>query len=386
MIGPIQIKEAIASRKLHFWYQPKVSFLSGRICGCEALIRWRTDDGTILPPSEFLPQVEKAGMMTAIAQHMFTELCIDIPSIIDAMPEIEVSFNLTAQDLEHPGMIGQIKDAIANNVIQARNLQIELTETAIPKNQNDMLRGIQSLLDMGVQLAMDDFGTGYSSLDALHRLPFDVLKIDQSVIKGLPTSVGCAVIVNASIRMAYEMGLTVVAEGVETEAIFEHLLNTGCTQGQGYFISKPLPLGKFMAFLGKGHSWITFPFGLIRHAEIDHVQWRKTVLEVALSHGRPVIENENIIAHASGEHCRFGRWLTENGGLFSVDKRMRELVRTHTAVHNDALHLLERAKSNINPNELLSITSAFSARSDVLLHQLQELALHSMLQHFKKAA
>jgi EAL domain-containing protein (putative c-di-GMP-specific phosphodiesterase class I) len=386
MIGPKQIHEAIASKRLHFWYQPKVSFLSGLICGCEALIRWRTDDGKILPPSAFLPQVEKAGLMTAIAQHMFTELCNDIPRIIEAKPDIEVSFNLTAQDLEHPGMIAQIKDAVNNNVIQARNLQIELTETAIPKNQEDMLRGIQSLLDMGVQLAMDDFGTGYSSLDALHRLPFDVLKIDQSVIKGLPTSVGCAVIVNASIRMAYEMGLTVVAEGVETEAIFEHLLNTGCTQGQGYFISRPLPMNEFIAFLEKGQSWITFPFGLIRHAEIDHVQWRKAVLEVALSHGRPVIENENIIAHSPSERCRFGRWLAENSSQFFADERMRDLVRTHKAVHDDALHLLDRAKSNISPNELLGLTSAFSARSEVLLHKLQELALHSMLQHFKEAA
>ncbi len=386
MIQPQDIHDAIATGKLHFWYQPKVSFLTGRICGCEALIRWRQDDGSILGPGSFLPVAEKAGLMTAIAQHMFTELCNDLPEITGVMPNIEVSFNLTAQDLEHPGMIDQIKSAISNNVIQPRNLQVELTETAVPNNQNDMMKGISTLLDLGVQLAMDDFGTGYSSLDALHRLPFDVLKIDQSVIKGLPTSVGCAVIVNASIRMAYEMGLTVVAEGVESEAIFDHLLNTGCTQGQGYWISKPLPLSKFQSFVRADHSWVTFPFGLIRHAEIDHVQWRKAVLDVALSRNKRSFAGERNVASCTSENCRFGRWLHDNFKAYRIDPRMQDLIKTHDQVHREAVHLVERAKLDIEPEELVRLTTAFTAKSEMLLHQLQELTLHTMLQHFRKVA
>lgn len=386
MIGPQDIRTAIAEGKLHFWYQPKVSFLTGKICGCEALIRWREADGTILSPAEFLPQAEKSGMMTAIAQHMFTELCTDIPAITAAMPNIEVSFNLTAQDLEHPGMIEQIQDAIANQIIQPHNLQVELTETAVPNNQDDMLRGIRSLLDLGVQLAMDDFGTGYSSLDALHRLPFDVLKIDQSVIKGLPESVGCAVIVNASIRMAYEMGLTVVAEGVESEAIFDHLLNTGCTQGQGYWISKPLPLDQFHQFVGAQHTWVTFPFGLIRHAEIDHVQWRKAVLDVALSRSKRTFAGEQDVAKCTSNNCRFGRWLHDNFADYRFDARMQSLVKTHDQVHNEAIYLINRAHLDIEPEELVRLTTSFTATSEQLLHQLQELTLHTMLQHFRPAA
>jgi EAL domain-containing protein (putative c-di-GMP-specific phosphodiesterase class I) len=386
MIGPQDIRQAIATGKLHFWYQPKVSFLTGHICGCEALIRWREDDGTILGPGEFLPQAENAGLMTEIAQHMFGELCTDVQQITAAMPEIEVSFNLTAQDLEHPGMIDQIVDAVSNKVIQPRNLQVELTETAVPNNQDDMLKGIRSLLDLGVQLAMDDFGTGYSSLDALHRLPFDVLKIDQSVIKGLPTSVGCAVIVNASIRMAYEMGLTVVAEGVESEIIFDHLLNTGCTQGQGFWISKPLPLDKFIAFIQAGHSWVTFPYGLIRHAEIDHVQWRKTVLDVALGRNTGMIQGDRNVAKCTSDHCRFGRWLNENFGSYQLDPRMKRLVVTHDQVHSEATYLLERTAKPIDSDELVRLTTSFTAKSEQLLHQLQELTLHTMLQQFRDAA
>lgn len=386
MKSPQDIREAIASGKLHFWYQPKVSFLTGNICGCEALIRWRQDDGTILGPGTFLPQAENAGLMTLIAQHMFHELCKDIPTVTAAMPDIEVSFNLTAQDLEHPGMIEQIVDAVEHKIIQPRNLQVELTETAVPNCEDDMLKGIRSLMELGVQLAMDDFGTGYSSLDALHRLPFDVLKIDQSVIKGLPTSVGCAVIVNASIRMAYEMGLTVVAEGVESEVIFDHLLNTGCTQGQGFWISKPLPLDKFVDFLKAGHSWVTFPFGLIRHAEIDHVQWRKAVLDMALGRDNANVQSNQYVAHCTAEHCRFGRWLHENIDSYRLDPRMKKLIQTHDQLHNEATYLIERTRKPIHSDELIRLTTSFTTKSELLLHQLQELALHSMLQNFRKAA
>ncbi|HEB79541.1 MAG TPA: EAL domain-containing protein, partial [Rhodospirillales bacterium] len=181
----IQIKEI--ERALHdgefcFYYQPKVSFLNGRIVGGEALLRWVKPDGAVIPPGAFLPQCEKSGFITDITAVMLSELIEDIGAIRKVKTDIQVAFNVSSLDLHSPYLVKMLRSFIGSRRIDPGNIQIEITETAIVDSSERIQKSLLDLVALGVEVVMDDYGTGYSSLDVLSRLPFSAIKLDQGVV------------------------------------------------------------------------------------------------------------------------------------------------------------------------------------------------------------
>ncbi|MBL7008466.1 MAG: EAL domain-containing protein [Planctomycetes bacterium] len=378
-IRPQDLIRAVENDELEFWYQPKVSFLTGRVSGCEALIRWRQPDGSVLLPGSFLPQAEEAGLVTEIAKHMFSKLCLDQRKLVDAFGAFHVAFNVTADDLENPDMVALILSAVHSGLVQANQIQVELTETAVAQNAETLQASIEALVEAGVALAMDDFGTGYSSLDTLHRLPFSVVKIDREVINGLTHSGRCAAIALASIRMAHEMDLKVVAEGVETEEVFEYLLHAGCTEAQGFWISEPLPLDELIGFVAQGRRWCSMPIGLLRHVEIDHIRWRKAVMDRVLGVKSSGLVGSLDAIGISPYRCRFGQWFYGIGRDFVGKPGFDALEEPHRKLHQVGARLLQASSEGVPDYAIRSMTAELNYCSEELLRLLQDLEIDALL-------
>ncbi len=375
-----QLEHALEAEEFEFWYQPKVSFLTGRVCGCEALLRWRKPGEGIIPPGEFLPLAEKSGFITQITQAMFPKLCVDYRKMQDAFGEFQVAFNISAKDLQSREMVDTILRAVHTGMVSRHQLQVELTETVAATTDPRLREGLDAVVDAGIALAMDDFGTGYSSLDTLHKLPFTIVKIDQGVVMGLMESAKCASIVLASIRMAHEMDLKVVAEGVESEQIFEYLLHAGCTEAQGFWISRPIPLDAFHAFVAADPCWSGMPIGLLHHIGLDHIQWRRSLMERVLATYRKEAARSIDRVELSPYNCRFGRWYYGIGRIFAGDPHFDALEEPHNRLHLLAAQLLKAAGNDADYDELRERGEIFNRCSAEVLQLLQELEIKALLQ------
>jgi diguanylate cyclase (GGDEF)-like protein/PAS domain S-box-containing protein len=233
---------AIGSNELFLEYQPQVEAASGRIVGVEALVRWRHPQRGIVPPTDFIPLAERNGLIVALGHWVLREACRQSKAWRDAgIPPVVMAVNVSSLQFKSPLVLeSDIQQALAEFGLPPEMLELELTETALMDaslHHNDVLSRLRTL---GVRLAIDDFGTGYSSLDYLRRFPFDRLKIAQNFIFDLGVAPGNAVIVRAAIGLARELGMAVLAEGVETEGQLKLLQKWGCPDVQGFYFSPPL--------------------------------------------------------------------------------------------------------------------------------------------------
>jgi diguanylate cyclase (GGDEF)-like protein/PAS domain S-box-containing protein len=237
---------ALTRREFVLYYQPKVDLDTGMICGTEALLRWVHPERGLMSPKEFVPIAEDGGLMVPIGQWVLGEACRQARAWIDeGRRPLAMAVNISAVEFQDPGFLGHLRKVLRDSGLDARYLELELTESALIQHNGAPALVLQALKEMGVQVAIDDFGTGYSSLSYLRKLPVNVLKIDQSFVHEisavpLGTSLVCAVI-----SMGKSLGLRVVAEGVETKEQLAFLQAEGCAEGQGFYFSRPLVAGQF---------------------------------------------------------------------------------------------------------------------------------------------
>lgn len=223
-------------------FQPKVETATGRIVGLEALARWSTADRGLVPPSEFIEIAEEYGLIDAICEQVMTDSCRWIRDwqAQGAIP-VPVAVNVSGRQFHNSRLLlGQIRSALETWQVSPDLLELELTESSAMADPAQAISVVTQLKDMGIFCAIDDFGTGYSSLSVLRRFPIRYLKIDRSFINGVSHSGEDAAIVRAVIAMARALGLSVVAEGIETSAQWAFLRQEGCDQGQGYLFSRPV--------------------------------------------------------------------------------------------------------------------------------------------------
>lgn len=232
------LRDAIAGRSFELVYQPKVGAADGRLTGFEALVRWR-HDGTLVPPADFIPLAEETGLIVEIGAWVLDEACRTAARWARQHGDVPIAINVSARQLSDDGFARQVEEALRRNGTRPHLLEIEITETVIMKDVRQHLPTLNRLRALGVRIAVDDFGTGYSSLAYLQRLPFDCLKVDQSFVRNLSKSEQDAAIVTAVLRMAEGLGVSAVAEGVETEAEAQRLRELGCLRAQGYHYGKP---------------------------------------------------------------------------------------------------------------------------------------------------
>lgn len=241
-----ELRRAIERNELLLYCQPKVTIASRRVCGAEALVRWQHPLLGIILPGEFIKLMEQAASITPLTHWVLDAAFSQSYAWHEAGLELPLSINLSAHDLRDPKLIDRIHGLFSTWGVPSELIQFELTESALMEDPASALETLRRLKQLGVELYIDDFGTGYSSLSYLQKLPVDWIKIDQSFVMPMAASTDSEVIVRSTIELGHNLGLGVVAEGVESQAVWDRLATLGCDVGQGYFISKPMPAARLM--------------------------------------------------------------------------------------------------------------------------------------------
>ncbi|RPH42453.1 MAG: EAL domain-containing response regulator [Burkholderiales bacterium] len=247
-----QLRRAIERGEFELHYQPKVASQTGRIIGCEALIRWRHPERGLVPPGEFIPIAEEAGLIVEIGTWVIGEACRAARRWLDAGHPGRVAVNVAAPHFREGRLLRDVDRALASAGLPARYLTVEVTESMLMSAADESVEVLNQLKSLGASISLDDFGTGYSSLAYLKRMPVDELKIDRSFVNGLPDDGDNAAIVRAIVGLSGSLGFEVIAEGVETREQAAYLASVGCGACQGWLFSKAVPEAEFASLLRVG--------------------------------------------------------------------------------------------------------------------------------------
>ncbi|TNC16437.1 EAL domain-containing protein [Methylobacterium terricola] len=249
----LDMRQALARREFLLHYQPQLSLADDRLVGCEALIRWRHPERGLVSPLDFIPLAEEIGLIVPIGEWVIRQACRDAAS----WPRpLSVAVNVSPAQFKSDRLVETIVSALSLAGLPAARLEVEITEGVLLQENEKTLHTLHRLRDLGVRVSMDDFGTGYSSLSYLRAFPFDKIKIDRSFVTDIcaQTNPGAKAdgeaIIRAIAGLGRSLGMTTVAEGVETEEQLHRIRAEGCTDVQGYLISKPLPADDLLRLLG----------------------------------------------------------------------------------------------------------------------------------------
>ena len=246
------LRGAVERGELFLQYQPIVSLATGSVRGFEALVRWRHPERGVIPPAEFIPIAEETGMIIPVGRWVLREACRQVSRWQMLSPldgPLPVSVNLSGKQFLQSDLLEQVQEVLRETGLDSRGLKLEITETVVMENIETATRTLEQLRALGVELSIDDFGTGYSSLSYLQRFPVNTLKIDRSFVSRMTESEGTAEIVRTIMKLAQNLGMDVVAEGVETEGQRAQLRGFECELGQGYFFSRPMDVDDAEALL-----------------------------------------------------------------------------------------------------------------------------------------
>jgi len=235
----IDLRQAIEAKQFVVYYQPLVTTRTGQVSGFEALVRWPHPTRGLVSPIEFISVAEETGLIGRLGALVMEQACVDA---VNWPESIKVAVNLSPLQFKNANLASDVADILERTGLPAHRLELEVTESVLLQDSDAILALLHKIRSFGVRVSMDDFGTGYSSLSYLRRFPFDKIKIDQSFIRTLDDSNDCLAIVRAVLGLGRSLGMSVVAEGVETLAQFDILKREGCEQLQGYLFSKPQPI------------------------------------------------------------------------------------------------------------------------------------------------
>jgi len=244
------LQQALASEQFELHYQPQHD-LQGHVIGAEALVRWAHPTRGLVMPGQFIEVAEQTGQILQIGQWVLKQACKQLAQW-EKQPEfrnLRLAVNISQLQFRQPDFVGKTLQTIAAFGTDARRLELELTESMLAEDLQDIIEKMSAFRTQGVTFSLDDFGTGYSSLNYLKRLPLHQLKIDQSFVRDLLTDPNDASIVRTVIALGHNLGLTVIAEGVETEEQRQFLADAGCELFQGYLFSRAMPIEAFDAYV-----------------------------------------------------------------------------------------------------------------------------------------
>ncbi len=252
------LRRAIDRQEFELHYQPIISLQSGTITGLEALVRWRHPERGLVSPAEFIPVAEETGWIVPIGAWVLETACEQLArwqEELNPNPPLTMSVNLSGKQFSQADLIPFIREQLQKWQIAPGNLKLEITESAIMENAQAVTERLHTLRALGVKLALDDFGTGYSSLSYLHRFPLDTLKIDRSFVMRMQDGGENCEIVRTIVSLGMNLGMDVVAEGIEEIAQLRDLRELGCKGGQGFFFSRPLPPQAALELLKRAPTW-----------------------------------------------------------------------------------------------------------------------------------
>jgi len=370
-----ELEHALANQEFSLHFQPKVNFLTGSVSGAECLVRWDHPENGLIPPDLFIPLAEKTGLISQIT----AQITLTAISAIKDLKEIgfkgSLAINTSPIDYKTSAIVDILQNALQQNSISVEDLQIELTESATFENEDEILARLNQVTIMGFKLVMDDFGTGYSSIDLLSRLPFSAIKIDQGVIGRMAGSSKNLNIVNMVINMARTLRMDVVAEGIEDKNAYHFLAYAGCIEAQGYWISKPLTLDEFKGFLASKPHYPSSHLGMIYHAHLNNVYFRKSVLDAVLYANVNIdldmasVEKPDI--HFEPKNTRLGQWYFGIGQELGNRPHFQAIEEPHRKMHEIGAKLLEFNENNNNTNEMILAFNESFEKVNKNLHMLE---------------
>jgi diguanylate cyclase (GGDEF)-like protein/PAS domain S-box-containing protein len=340
-----RIHQALEDREFLLFYQPKVNMRLGTVVGAEALIRWSHPERGIVIPAEFLPLIEDEDLIDLVGDWAIDSALTQMEAWRADGLTLPVSVNVAGKQLQSPTFVEKLKAALLRHPEVARQLELEVLETAAIEDVVKTARVIEECRDMGVQFSLDDFGTGYSSLTYLKRLPAETIKIDQSFVRDILSDGNSLVIVQGIIGLANAFQRQVIAEGVETVEHGRLLMQLNCDQAQGYGIAKPMPAEHianwvkhwrpdplWQAISHLGWDDVDYPMLI---AEVEHRSWIAQLVN-AIQDGEPVPQRHLDDA----QHCRFGLWYNGKGRQRHAAKpAYASIDLPHARVHDIATRM-----------------------------------------------
>ncbi|MBF0144731.1 MAG: EAL domain-containing protein [Magnetococcales bacterium] len=384
-----EIMQGLDNNEFVLHYQPKISLLTGKIIGAEALIRWQRGS-KMVPPVEFIPHCERTGFTPFLTKRVIHLLSDDIRKMLvdsETCNQLHFAVNVSGHDLKIDHLNLLLFGTQLEHKIDYHRLQFELTETVLSEMSTVSINRMKEFVNAGISLALDDFGTGFSSLSVLVTYPFSLIKLDKSIVDFVTRDNKADNISSANIRMAHRIGLRVVAEGIEDSATYNRLLLSGCDQGQGYFLSKPLERGEFVNLVNSSKKWPGKPIGLIYQAQMDHLQWRKDLLELYYCTEPDIIgmalgnfSHRNIRDHST---CNLGRWYFGDGLEYKDLQEFKAINQPHEMFHEIGYQLVELIRSDKSREDGLGLLRQLNILSSVIIGLLQDLehAVYRMTTH-----
>jgi EAL domain-containing protein (putative c-di-GMP-specific phosphodiesterase class I) len=255
-LGLTVLSQAIARDQLYLNYQPKIDLQHNRITGLEVVTRWRHPERGLVMPTEFIPLAERTGLIVPLTLWVLNGALTQSRSWREAGFDVNIAVNVSMWNLHDPELPDQIAALLGATGVSPCRLEMEITESAIMDDPPRVMRTVKAIQDLGVRLTIDDFGIGYSSLAYLKKLPISAIKIDKSFTANMERDNNNAVIVRAIIDLGHNLGLKVIAEGVETLAVKEMLAAFGCDEAQGYYFSRPLSAPQIAESMRRNPSWL----------------------------------------------------------------------------------------------------------------------------------
>ncbi|MFK7861704.1 MAG: EAL domain-containing protein [Granulosicoccus sp.] len=377
------LQKAMLNDELVLYYQPKVSLLSGDIIGAEALVRWSDGANGIVSPSEFLPLAERSGLLHDLTLQLLDQVIDASAQLPDHhQPALSLSINVAPDDLASNAISQLIGKALDEGRIVASDLQVEITESAVIGNVDKVYDDLVRLKSRGIKILMDDFGTGYSSIDRLSQLPFDALKLDQGVVKRMGSSVQNLDVVRSAISMARELGMTSVAEGIETVEVYNFLIAHGCDEAQGFFIARPMTLHDFKKFIDQDHDFGGSQLGRVHQASLNLMRFRKSLLDVAfcrrLNDGTALASLSDFSMPEQVAESRLGLWYFGIGQKLADHHQFSDIEQPLRRVHEGGLAFLDLLDDDSSSQSLDEALESIDQQVDQLLslfHTLERFLL-----------
>lgn len=370
--------------ELVLYYQPKVSLLSGAVIGAEALVRWSDGENGIVSPSEFLPLAERSGLLHDLTLRLLEQVIDASASLPEHQPSLSISINVAPSDLASSAISQRIGKALDTGRIKPEALQVEVTESAVMGHLDTVYDDLIRIRARGVKILMDDFGTGYSSIDRLSQLPFDALKLDQGVVKRMGNSQQSLDVVRSAISMARELGMTSVAEGVETAQEYNFLIAHGCEEAQGFFIAHPMTLDQFTSFVNQKYDFGGSQLGRVHQASLNVMRFRKSLLDAAfcrrLGDG---VALESLSAPVNSAHLaesRLGLWFYGIGQRLADCREFADIESPMQQMHDKGLRFMQMLDENAATHILDEALVGIDLHADDLLSKLHRLERYLLTQ------
>jgi EAL domain-containing protein (putative c-di-GMP-specific phosphodiesterase class I) len=384
----LEICRALTNNEFDFYFQPIISLVTGRVTGAEALIRWIQPDGTVRPPGEFIPVAVEHGFITEITREMFPRVASAMSKINQLDPELQVTFNLTGQDLATPGMIGTMVEVLKARGVQPSRLMVEIVEDVLFPPNSNVQASIGAMAAAGIPLSLDDFSAGHTSVEYLSQLPLKILKLATTIVKRSTESAIDFRVLRHLVSLGHQLRLDVVAEGVEDHEIYDLVLSTGASYAQGFYLAHPMPLSRFIEFAAAKRQWVSYPFGLEYLAQIDHIDVRRDVIREALivhTHADPQIRAraKARLPFLDESACILGKWMRVIEQAHGASPEFTRLQESHKSFHAAADALLEAVSSNRDWDAVEAMIGDLTQISGEIMSRLQSLSTNKLIQNYQ---